>query len=181
MMLISAKKTSGILLFASLGLVGIFLVGAGIWQLSGGKRSATGPIILPTVTNPVLTITPGWTASPYPYLTSTLPMETPQAVSTLTSTPTAWAACPNSYLSKLYKGIKAKLSEEPPLPNRIREQANTSAKILGMIQPGEIVDIIDGPGCSNQWTWWKIRTADGNIGWTAEGDGTEYWLLPVQP
>lgn len=176
-----AKKTGGIIIFASLGLAGIFLVGMGAWQLVGGGRSTAGPVILPTVTSPFFTTTPDWITSPQPSLTSTRPTETPQVIPTLTSTPTAWAACPNSYLSKLYKGMKAKLSDEPPLPNRIRDQASTSAKIIGMIQPGEIVDIIDGPGCSNQWTWWKIRTSGGVIGWTAEGDGTDYWLLPVQP
>ena len=100
---------------------------------------------------------------------------------TPTPTPTAWQACPNAFFSHLRVGMKVKLSEDPPLPNRVRESANTTAKIVGMIQPGEIVEILDGPGCSNNWVWWKIRKSDGVIGWTAEGDGQNYWLLPEAP
>jgi hypothetical protein len=67
------------------------------------------------------------------------------------------------------------------LPNRIRRQPNSSSEVLGFIQPGEKVDILEGPSCSNAWIWWRVRSQQtGLTGWTAEGDANDYWLIPVQ-
>jgi Tol biopolymer transport system component len=42
------------------------------------------------------------------------------------------------------------------------------------------MDILAGPTCQNGWVWWEIRSlTTGLTGWTAEGDGQNYWLLPV--
>ncbi|MEM5775901.1 MAG: hypothetical protein AAGU05_12940, partial [Anaerolineaceae bacterium] len=66
-------------------------------------------------------------------------------------------------------------------PNRVRDEAGGDNAIIGYIEPGEAVRIVDGPVCLNQWVWWKITSlATGLTGWTSEGDGTEYWLVPYQ-
>ena len=55
------------------------------------------------------------------------------------------------------------------------------ADIIGFIDPGEKIEIIKGPSCSNQWVWWKVKSLkNGEIGWTSEGDAENYWLVPVQ-
>lgn len=94
-----------------------------------------------------------------------------------------WQACtPGDYLSRLHVGDTVKVSEDPPLPNRVRESAGTDSEVLGHLQPGEQAVILEGPGCSNQWVWWKVRsTKTGLEGWTAEGDQDAYWLIPVTP
>jgi len=191
----SSASLSKIILFASLGLLGLVLIGIGSWMLlspilqSPVSTPSKDPVI--TETSAPLVVESG---SPFALPTGTqsptqfqLVTKTEQPLATVitsltpTMTPTAWLACPNAFLSHLRVGMRAKLSEEPPLPNRVREQANITSKILGMIQPGEVVEIIDGPGCSNDWVWWKVRKTDGLMGWTAEGDGSDYWLLPVIP
>jgi hypothetical protein len=183
-----------IFLFAGLGLMGLVLIGVGSWMLLLPGVQGFGSVQTDQP-NPIETSFP--TTMPAPTFSFTTETQsstqvlqgskTPAAalteaiVQTPTPTPTAWQACPNAFLSHLRVGMKVKLSEDPPLPNRVRESANTTAKIVGMIQPGEIVEIMDGPGCSNNWVWWKIRKSDGVTGWTAEGDGQDYWLLPEVP
>ena len=41
------------------------------------------------------------------------------------------------------------------------------------------MEILDGPQCVDNWTWWKVREpSTGLTGWTVEGDGSQYWLVP---
>jgi len=63
----------------------------------------------------------------------------------------------------------------------VRRNPNTSAQVLGKIEPGEEVEILNGPSCSNGWVWWKVSSLEKNlIGWTSEGDGTDYWLIKIE-
>ncbi|TLN11504.1 SH3 domain-containing protein, partial [bacterium] len=63
--------------------------------------------------------------------------------------------------------------------NNVRDAAGVDRLKIGQIQPGERVKIIAGPACVGSWTWWKIQSeASGLTGWTAEGDGENYWLVP---
>ena len=109
--------------------------------------------------------------------------ETPQQGTTQTNEPTAttWEACENASLpSRLHIGATAQVALDPPLPNRVRQDPNTSAAINGYVDPGESVTIIDGPACDQDWVWWKVEAQSGSlIGWTAEGDQENYWLVPV--
>jgi hypothetical protein len=42
------------------------------------------------------------------------------------------------------------------------------------------MEILDGPACKNQWVWWYVRAEkNGLVGWTAEGDAENYWLVPA--
>lgn len=88
--------------------------------------------------------------------------------------------CQGNYPSNLKTGIRAMVKPVPPLPNRVRSEPNRTSRILGEIDPGEEGEIIDGPVCTEGWVWWKINARDGDlIGWTAEGDGSDYWLIPA--
>ena len=68
-------------------------------------------------------------------------------------------------------------------PNRVRSAPNTSADIVAEIDPGEIVLVIEGPTCANNLVFWKVRSdvIPGGLGWTAEGDGAKYYLVPYPP
>ncbi len=89
--------------------------------------------------------------------------------------------CQGSYPSRLKVGAKAYVTEDPPLPNRLRADANVRADILGEIGPGESMLIIGGPLCIDGWVWWQVRAdKDGLEGWTSEGKKGEYWLVPVE-
>jgi len=37
------------------------------------------------------------------------------------------------------------------------------------LESGTLFTVIDGPVCANGWSWWKIHTDSGTVGWVAEG------------
>jgi hypothetical protein len=76
----------------------------------------------------------------------------------------------------------AKVSQDNSSPNRVREAPDTGAKIIHQIYPGGIVRVLEGPVCTNGLVFWKVENAliPGGVGWTAEGDGNEHYLEPIQ-
>jgi len=86
-------------------------------------------------------------------------------------------ACPGAPPIMLAVGQMAVVNANPPLPSRIREQPDLQSSVLGQAQPGELVTIIDGPRCADNYTWWKVQLPNGVIGWAAEGDNSTYWLI----
>jgi hypothetical protein len=64
-------------------------------------------------------------------------------------------------------------------PNGIRSEPDTNLdNIIGYAQEGEYVDIIGGPLCNYGWVLWRVESDGGVEGWTPEGNGREYWLIP---
>jgi hypothetical protein len=49
--------------------------------------------------------------------------------------------------------------------------------VIGQVQEGDIVKILDGPWCHFNWSVWKIETKGGLVGFTPESNGEKYWLL----
>jgi hypothetical protein len=134
------------------------------------------PGVAPTLGNPP-TLTPAPTNTQSPAQPTT--PATPAGTVTATAKPT-WMPCPGSKYSRLYVGDIAYVSFDPPLPNRVRSQPGTSGTYLGMLQPGERMEIIGGPECANQAIWWQVRSLSSSLtGWTAEGDSKDYWLVPA--
>jgi hypothetical protein len=87
--------------------------------------------------------------------------------------------CGSALPSRLRLGSYAYVNPDPPLPNNLRSEAGQSNDLVGDIQPGQAMKILDGPKCVDGWLWWKVRPADSNLtGWTAEGDEQAYWLVP---
>jgi hypothetical protein len=82
--------------------------------------------------------------------------------------------------SRLHIGDRAQVSLQGG-PNGIRYGSDLRADtIIGYAQPGAILEIVNGPFCSQGWILWFVRTGDGTVGYTPEGDGNTYWLLPTQ-
>lgn len=79
-------------------------------------------------------------------------------------------------------GDRAYVNPVPPRRNRVRSAPNndTNENIIGFIEPGAGMIILKGPECYAGQIWWKIETEDGLVGWTSEGDGSDYWLLPLR-
>ena len=91
----------------------------------------------------------------------------------------AWT-CPGSPPPRLEISGYAYVSNDPPLSNRVRSQPGISYPVVGQIKPGGEMEILDGPTCVDNWTWWKVRELSTNLtGWTVEGDGSQYWLIPT--
>jgi uncharacterized protein YraI len=65
----------------------------------------------------------------------------------------------------------------PGAPNKIRSVPTLAGAQIGNI-PGEgIFSVIGGPQCADGFLWWQVNY-QGVTGWTANGDGTEYWVEP---
>lgn len=63
----------------------------------------------------------------------------------------------------------------PGLPNNLRAGAGESYNRIDRI-PGEAEFIIvGGPSCAGGYWWWKVQY-QGQVGWTAQGDGSDLWI-----
>ncbi len=88
-------------------------------------------------------------------------------------------ACPGAPVSRLAIGEVAYVAQEPPIANTVRSEPNKAAVDLGQIEPGERVQILDGPQCADDLTWWQVQSLRTSLsGWTVEGDLDSYWLVP---
>jgi hypothetical protein len=63
---------------------------------------------------------------------------------------------------------------------KLRSGAGTAFQVIENMPAGTIVTILDGPQYANSYTWWYVRSAAGNEGWSVEGaDGlTTLIFLP---
>ncbi len=87
--------------------------------------------------------------------------------------------CPNSPPPRLQVGQYAYVSVSPPVPNRVRNSPSKQGSVVGWAQPGRAMEVLEGPVCGNGWTWWRVRLVNTHLeGWTVEGDGGTYWLVP---
>jgi len=163
----------------------LFLTQTALAQQLSSPQSPTTEPISPTatmITEPTIPPTSIPTlAPPTEIILSPTQIQVESPTPTSTEDPNGkWEACPGIYLSRLHVGETAFVSTDPPLPNRVRTQPSSNALVIGFIQPGELVDIIEGPSCSNKWIWWRVHSQKtGMTGWTAEGDSENYWLVPV--
>jgi len=160
--------------------IGAVIVGSVICLAAFVTLSVLNGRSRPGITPTLLVLLPSQVGTtPAPGVTAVT--ATPQPAATTSTEP--WQACPDaSYLSRLHVGDTAAVSTDPPLANRIRKDAALDAEVLGFIQPVETALVLEGPACTNGWVWWRVRaTANGVEGWTAEGDSSSYWLIPVQP
>lgn len=62
------------------------------------------------------------------------------------------------------------------LPNNLRPQPGESEQLIGEIPPSGAFDVLDGPRCASDISYWLVEY-EGHQGWTAEGRGGEYYLL----
>lgn len=128
------------------------------------------------IPSPGATIPSTSTPTAPPTLTPTLPATATQAP---TSAPTATpvTSCPGAPPLTLKPGDWAVVGTNPPLPNKVRSQAGIAGELIGQIQPGENVQVLEGPACADGYAWWHVRSLAGLEGWTVEGDAAGYWLV----
>jgi hypothetical protein len=63
--------------------------------------------------------------------------------------------------------------------NNVRNQPSVSSgAVVGQIPAGAQFMVLEGPACQDDLTWYRVRY--GTLyGWTAEGQGREYWVEPL--
>lgn len=141
--------------------------------------------------SPTWTLTPTSTPTSRPSPSDTFTVtetDTPDYTLTWTPTPSpsltpnphpTWYPCAGLYPSRLHVGDRAFVSYDPPLSNNVRKNPSTNATRLGKIEPGEEMEILEGPICNENMIWWRIDAISKNLtGWTSEGNGEDYWLVP---
>jgi cytoskeletal protein RodZ len=55
---------------------------------------------------------------------------------------------------------------------RLRGEATTSAGVVTTVKEGTVLTVLDGPSEGDGYTWWQVRTPDGEEGW-----GAADWLV----
>jgi hypothetical protein len=89
--------------------------------------------------------------------------------------------CPGAPTPRLEISGFAYVGYDPPLANRVRSKPGTENSIVSKIEPGGVMEILAGPKCVDNWVWWQVRELNtGLTGWTVEGDGKAYWLIPCE-
>lgn len=85
--------------------------------------------------------------------------------------------------TRLKAGGQAEVSKDSPLPNRVRSGPSTGQPIIGLLYPGSVIRLIEGPICADGLVFWKVESEliPGGVGWTAEGNGAEYYLVHYAP
>jgi hypothetical protein len=84
-------------------------------------------------------------------------------------------SCPGALPPRLTVGGQGRVT--PGVPNKVRANPSTAAAQVGQI-PGEgVFSVLAGPQCADGYQWWQVNY-QGLIGWTADGNGTEYWVEP---
>ncbi len=137
-------------------------------------------IIITQVVTQVIPPTPlPATNTPVPTNTAVPPTVTPTAFDPL-SAPIYYPLA-DCVASRLHVGDIAMVSLVGG-SNGIRYGRDLSeASVAVYAQPGDKLEIVNGPYCSQGWIVWMVKTGDGYVGFTPEGNGNEYWLLPTAP
>jgi eukaryotic-like serine/threonine-protein kinase len=82
--------------------------------------------------------------------------------------------CPNTQASRLLVGELARVTLSGGA-NRLRTGTSTESDLLDSIPEGGSFTVLEGPHCADSFAWYRVDF-NGTIGWTAEGDESEYWL-----
>jgi hypothetical protein len=101
---------------------------------------------------------------------------------TITPTVQRTPGCDGGF-SQLAIGGYAILTEGT-VPNRVRSEPRlVDNNIISLLYTGATVKILGGPVCVDGLVFWKVEstTIPGGSGWTAEGDGRDYYLAPYEP
>jgi len=90
-----------------------------------------------------------------------------------------WQPCDDAPPSRLEVGELA-VVEGTNLKLRLRGEPGLVGTLAGEIEPGDVVEVINGPACSDNLVWWEIQSlSSGASGWTAEGNAYGSWLVKV--
>jgi hypothetical protein len=85
--------------------------------------------------------------------------------------------------TRLTTGTLAQVSGASTASNRVRSGPSRGNEVIAQLLPGTVVEVSEGPVCADGLVFWKVESdlIPGGTGWTAEGDGTEYFLVPYRP
>jgi len=149
-----------------LALVLLGVCGGVLFLRATGRRLA----ILPAATvAPPPPATPTATAKP---AATPLPTNTP-VPPTATPPPATATATPAPHVMV---GATVMVSDTGGLDLRLRAGPGLDFVTLKIVQEGAQLLVLEGPQTADDHTWWRMREAQGVVGWAVED-----WLVPVSP
>jgi hypothetical protein len=90
-----------------------------------------------------------------------------------------WKPCEDAPPSQLEIGDIA-VFEGTSFKLRLRGEPSLQGTLKGELNPGENIEIINGPACFDKLVWWEIQSVStDNTGWAAEGNDYDTWLVRV--
>jgi len=116
---------------------------------------------------------------PLPMPTST-PTAMPSATRAPTSAPTATAeATPTATetaVPVVMVGTSVEVVGTGTDELRVRVAPGVTEETIATFEDGTRLIVVDGPEALDGYTWWRVKTEEGQQGWVAED-----WLVPVVP
>jgi hypothetical protein len=88
------------------------------------------------------------------------------------------SSCAGAPPTRITSGKKARVTITSGGTLRVRQTPGIQGKEITKLKEGTAVDVLEGPTCTDNLNWWKIKTSDGVSGWSAEGDAQVYNLEP---
>ena len=119
-----------------------------------------------------LTPSPTFTSEVVP--TATVSLLTPTDVITPTSTVVLTVGTPPATTppTEIRPGVLVVVTGTGGAGLRLRELATTNSKMVILVREGTVLTVLEGPTDADGYTWWKVRTPDGEEGW-----GAANWLV----
>lgn len=85
--------------------------------------------------------------------------------------------CPGAPKTRLFVGAQGTVV--PGLgANNLRADSDLESEVVGQIAEGTVFTVLNGPVCADGYAWWNV-SYNGIAGWSAEGEGSTYWLSPA--
>ena len=98
-----------------------------------------------------------------------LPGQTPT-----TATPPTRTVTPPAPPGEIYVGAQVVVTTDGKRLN-VRRVPGMDAAIVTRVEPGTRLMVLYGPRTASGYTWWRIKSPDGTMGWAVEN-----WLKPVE-
>lgn len=89
------------------------------------------------------------------------------------------SSCPGAPPQQIVVGERAYVCTQSESV-RVRLTAGVLGEELTRLSTGTSFKVVKGPRCSDNWSWWRIRTGDGIVGWISEGgdEKDNYFICP---
>lgn len=129
------------------------------------------------------------TDEPATFATNTAPPQVGEVTPTPPVTPTSFVfpaaiqptpVCSGAPRPRLIIHERGRVTDEDEDDLRLRNGPGTSNNILTNLKVHNVFLVLEGPVCSEQYLWWRVRYRTYE-GWIAEGEEDYYYVEPYLP
>ena len=98
--------------------------------------------------------------------------------------PTPATGCTGLMPTRLIVHERGRVARTDPSPVNVRGEPGTNAELLGQIPVGIVFFVLEGPECTQRYTWYRVKATvegEGMAGWIAEGDANAWFVERFPP